>query len=299
MLSTLTFTVNVHAADLLPLAPGNTWTYREAITGESFNIQVGTQAYLNKRLYYTLLGYVEDQLLVRVNEYGNIVFWDEETGQDTLLISFEPVPTAWWEAPRRGCEQQGNTPASRGFYDGPAGRWDVVEIGYRTFGCFDAGVESEQFAENIGMVRRIVTTVAGAKIFDLVHARIGTQVISAGSVGAFSVTAEPSRSPGFWLVTLRIDLPYGSIMNLSFPSSQEYDARLRDLDGRILWTWSSDMLFAQVQHQLRFRGRFTATIEVPQPPAVSEGHHRYTVEAWMTNMESDPRFAAFTTVETR
>src|SRR5215470_17068916 len=104
MLSSLTFTVNVHAAELLPLAPGNTWTYRDAITGESFNVQVGTQVYLNKRLYHTLLGYVEDQLLVRIDEYGNIVYWDEETGHDLLLISFEPVPTAWWEAPRRGCE---------------------------------------------------------------------------------------------------------------------------------------------------------------------------------------------------
>jgi hypothetical protein len=291
--------MNVHAADLLPLAPGNTWTYRDAITGESFQIQVGTQVYLDKHPYHTLLGYAEDQLLVRVNEYGNIVFWDEETGQDTLLISFEPMPTEWWEALRRGCEQQGNTPALRSFYDGPAGRWDVVEIAYRTFGCFDAGVESEQFAENIGMVRRIVTTVAGPRIFDLVYARIGTQVITAGSVGSFSVTVEPSRSSTYWLVTLRIDLPYGSAMNLSFSSAQEYDARLRGADGRVLWTWSSDKLFAQVQHQLRFRGRFSATIEVPQPLVISEGPQRYTIEAWMTNMESEPRFAAITTAEAR
>ena len=287
---------NIYAADLLPLAPGNAWTYRDAVTGESFNVQVGTQVLINDRLYHTLRGYVKELLLVRVNEYGNIVYWDEEKAQDVLLISFEAVPRAWWEAPKRECPQEGQTSGARRSHEGPAGRWDALDIQFRTSGCADIGDESEQFVENVGMVRRVVTSFAGPRTFDLVYARIGTQVISAGNVGSFKVTALDSRSPGFWTVTLRIELPAGTAIKVNFPSSQEYDARLRDSDGRILWSWSADKLFLQAQHARVIQGGVLAVLEVPQPPAVPEGQHAYTIEAWVTTGRNEPAFAAVTGV---
>jgi len=36
---------------------------------------------------------------------------------------------------------------------------------------------------------------------------------------------------------------------------------------------------------------------IPFPPAVPERRHVYTMEAWMTNFEGEPRFAAATTAE--
>jgi hypothetical protein len=297
LLSLVTITGNVSAAELLPLAPSNGWIYRDAVTGDSFSVQVGAPVYLNQRLYHTLRGYGITTLLVHVNEYGNIVYWDEERAQDILLISFEYVPKAWWEAPMRECPQQGQTTRSRTVHTGSGGKWEALDIRYRSFECFDAGSESEQFAENIGMVRRVVNTIAGPRTYDLIYARVGTQVISAGNVGGFRVTALPSRSPGFWLVTLRIEVPAGTEVKLNFPSSQEYDARLRDSEGQILWTWSADKLFAQIQHELVIRGGFSATIEVPHPPSIPEGPHFFTIEAWLTNAEREPRFAAVTGVE--
>jgi hypothetical protein len=294
----LTGAIHLSAAEFLPLAPGNTWTYRDAASGHSFTVQVGTQVFLNQRIYHTLRGYVAEQLLVRVNEYGNIVYWDDDRGSDILLTSFEVVPRSWWEAPGRECEQQGQTQEASGTHDGPAGKWSVLQIQYRTLGCADAGTQSEQYAENIGMVRRVMNTIAGPRTFNLVHARMGTLTISPGSAGSFSVTAAPESWPGFWLVTLRIEVPAETMLTLHFPSAQEYDLRVRDVRGNILWTWSADKLFAQMVHERRISGGFSASVVVPHPPAIPEGPHFYTIEAWLTNVESDPQFAAVTGVRT-
>jgi hypothetical protein len=293
----LTGTTSVFGAELLPLAPGNRWTYRASTTGESFTVEVGTQVYLNQRVYHTLRGYVNEPLLVRASEHDSIVYWDEEKGADILLISFERPARNWWEAPRRECRQEGQTQEERARHEGPSGRWDVVQIEYRTYGCADVGAQSEQFTENIGMVRRVVSTIAGPRTFDLVHARLGAATISAGNAGSFSVTAVPAPVPGFWLATLRLDVPTETPLTLHFFSGQEYDLRLRDSRGNILWAWSADKLFAQVVHDIQVQGGYSATVEVPHPPAIPEGPHFYALEAWLTNAGDEPQFAAVTGVD--
>ena len=87
------------AGDFLPLAPGNQWTYQDSVTGQSFTVHVGvTQYFLNQHVYQMLHGYAPDKLLVRTNEYGNIVYWDQERETDLMLTSFEIVPGAWFQA---------------------------------------------------------------------------------------------------------------------------------------------------------------------------------------------------------
>lgn len=286
------------AGDFLPLAPGNQWTYQDAVTGQSFKVHVGiTQYFLNQHVYFVLHGYTPEKLLVRVNEYGNIVSWDQDREADLMLTAFEIVPGAWFEAYNRECPEIGQAQERRVAHDGPAGAWPALEIKYRSFACADAGDLSEQFAENIGMVQRVVNTFAGPRTFNLVHARVGNQQITAGRFGSFTVSALPGREPA-WTATLSIDQSFGSDLTLNFSSGQEYDARLRDADGKVVWTWSANRLFVQAEHRVQVGGGWSASITVPYPPAIPEGSHRYTLEAWLTNAEGEPRFAAATTVET-
>lgn len=283
------------AADFLPLAPGNNWTYRDAVTGDSINIRVGTQVYANEHTYHTLHGYAGKQLYVRTNDYGNLVYWDEEAGTEPILISFEPFQSGWWDANLRQCPTMGQTQEKRTAHAGPGGRWsNVLDIRYRTYGCADAGEISEQFAENIGMLQRVVSTIAGPRTYDLVYARVGTQTISPARTGNFSVAATDGAEPGTWQATLRIELP--GTVRLQFLSGQEFDARLRDSSGRIVWVWSADKLFVQALHDLRINGVWTANIVIPHPPSIPEAPQTYTLEAWMTPNEGEPRFAAVTTV---
>jgi hypothetical protein len=172
-----------------------------------------------------------------------------------------------------------------------------VEIQYRSVACADAGALMEQFADNIGMVRRVVSTIAGPRTFDLVQARVGGSLMSAGSTGGFILSAMESPEPGAWQATLRVSLPHGTSLNLRFPSGQMYEVKLRNSEGRILWTWSADKLFLQADHYVRVTGEWSATVMVPHPPATPEGPHVYTLEAWLTTAEGEPRFGAVTTVE--
>lgn len=145
------------------------------------------------------------------------------------------------------------------------------------------------------MVQRVVNTFAGPRTFNLIHANLGNQQITAGRTGSFSVSALPGPDNGTWIATLRIDQPLGSDLILHFPSGQEYDAKLRDADCRVLWTWSADKLFIQAEHCVGIGGGWSANITVPLPPSIPEGSQAYTPEAWMTNAEGEPRFGAATT----
>ena len=152
-------------ADFFPLQEGNTWTYREAAAGQTFSIRVGQPVTMAGHVYYDLTGYTDTDLLVRIEEtYGTLVYWDEVRSQDTLLTSFEQFEGGHWLAPFRPCpEQDGQGQLSLGNHDGPAGPIPgVLEILYRTIGCADVGVTGEQYADHLGMLRRVVTTIAGA-----------------------------------------------------------------------------------------------------------------------------------------
>ena len=286
----------VYAADYFPLAIGNRWTYRDSVTGASFIVEAGATLVVNDHVYNTLTGFTPAQLLVRINEFGNLVYWDSQVEMDLLLSSFEIVPGASFIARQRECpEEEGQVQEKPVVHDGPAGPWTALEIRYVTFACADVGDQLEQYVDNIGMVRRVVETFAGPRTYDLVYARVGSQVIAAGEKGGASLTATVGRDAATWEATLHIEQPDGRVLKLSFPSSQEYDFRLRDSHGAILWTWSADRVFSQVVHERDVNG-FTATVTVPFPAATSQGEPVLTLEAWLTSAENGPQFAAATSV---
>lgn len=144
------------------------------------------------------------------------------------------------------------------------------------------------------MLRRVVNTIAGLRTYDLIYARVGTQTISATPTGSFSIAVTDGET-GTWQATLRIAIP-GSIL-LHFPSSQEYDARLRDSSGRIVWTLVGRQALpagsARPTNQRRLERN-----QIPHPPAIPEGTQQYTLEAWLTTADGEPRLGAVNSVET-
>src|SRR3954451_915892 len=132
----LLYASSLFAADFFPLQVGNTWTYREAVTGQELTIRVGTPVFTNGNVYYSLTGYTDNRLLVRLNDYQNLVYLQEDTGTDTLLASFEPFEGGMWVAWFRPCDSVAKTRVQRVVHDGPAGPIrDVLDVQYRNFGC--------------------------------------------------------------------------------------------------------------------------------------------------------------------
>src|SRR3954447_8192597 len=155
-------------ADYFPLREGNAWTYREAATGQTLSVRVGPPVAIAGNVYYKLTGYVDSDLLVRLEEvYGALVYWDDARKLDILLTSFEQFEGGYWIAPFRPCsEQVGQGQLKRGNHDGPAGPVpDVLEVRYLAVGCADVGPVREQYAEHLGMLRRVETSIAGPRTF--------------------------------------------------------------------------------------------------------------------------------------
>lgn len=279
------------AADLLPLDMGNYWVYREDRTGETFTIRVGQPVWMQSgKTYHYLIGYAGDSVIARVDETGNLMALDEEMGAERMLTGFSERDGRWWQAPWRQCLQEGQTQEKRTTYDGPGGRWrNVVEVKYQSSACADAGLISEQFAGNIGMLRRVVTTITGPRTFDLVYARIGTQIIETSDRGRFSVAVERPIGQNHLRASLRIDIGFTPAVRLRFPSAQEFDVALRDVEGKIVWRWSDGRFFDQAAREKLIGNVWAETVTIPLPEGDLQG---YTVEGWLTTAPDEPKFAA-------
>ncbi len=281
------------AGEFLPLESGNEWIYRNAQSGQTFQVRVGTPVMADDKMYFSLRGYGDSMMLVRYDDDKQLVAFDEEQRKEFIVASFTPFERGRWQAYGRACDLEGQTLEKRTTHDGPAGAIrEALQIEYRINGCADAGVVSEQFAENVGMLRRVVQSIAGPRTYDLVYARVGNTILEAMPGGRFTVSANPT--PSSIRVTLRLQtLGSANPLPLTFPSSQEYEVLLRDDQGKVLWAWSEGKAFTQNLHSWNLQGQWSVTVDVPRPPSTSEPRAAvYAVQAWLTTMGPAPQFAA-------
>lgn len=292
LMSTLTLALALEAsAGLLPLEAGNFWVLRDGQTGETLTVRVGQRVNLQSgETYHYLTGYAGEYAIARENEVGNLVAFQEEGGAERILAGFTEPANQWWTAHGRACPVEGQTLEKRLPYDGPGVRISrALEIRYRPSGCADTGVIAEQFAENIGLVRRVVNTIAGPRNFDLVYARVGSQTIETPHHGRFSVLIDTPAGENAYRVTLRVDTGHTPALRLRFPTAQEFDVALRDPAGTVLWRWSDGRLFDPVPRENLLSDSWSATVLVPKPAEYANG---FSVEGWLTGAPGEPKFAA-------
>ena len=281
-------------AAFFPLSTGNTWTYKDLSGGSAFTVTVGQSLERDGKTYYQLRGYAESDVMARIHENGDLVHLDSE-GNETILTPLTPAAGKWEKAPLRMCDQLAQVEERRGQYNGPAAPLgEVLQVRYKVLNCADAGVDMEQYADNIGMVRRVVITFAGPRAYDLVSAQVGKAVINAGSYGSLTVNTDYRPGAESMDVVFRLRNT-GAPLKLQFTSSQEYDLQLRDSSGEVLWTWSATRLFLQMLHEREVAGEW-AVAEVVPLPAGGLRPGVYTIGAWITTKDQHPSFAAITTV---
>lgn len=276
-------------ADFFPLDNGNQWTYRNAATGETLTMTVGTYYVMDGHVYNKLSGYGQRPLLVRLNEQNNLVVADEDAGGERLLTSFDPSG-GWWNAPLRECEKVGQTQNQHTEHDGPAGPIrEVLDVRYQITACSGYGVEAEQYAENIGLVRRVVGSAAGPVTFDLIYARIGKLEINGAPNAGFSASTGITPQ-GDLSVLLRLQTnPIGEV-KLRFPTGQEFEVALRDESGNAVWKWSDGQFFAGGSHEKTIHGQWAVPVSIPRE-VISATRPGFTIQAWLTTSGAAAEFA--------
>jgi hypothetical protein len=148
LLLTLAAATSVYGGNLFPLSSGNSWMYRDAATGHTFEVRASLPVIVNGQTYHYLTGFGPEKLMARVNEFGNLVYWDENLGMELIITSFETGWIGEFESYGRQCATWGRTLLEHRPSSGPAGSWNVVQIDYLPYRCADAGELSEQYAEN-------------------------------------------------------------------------------------------------------------------------------------------------------
>jgi hypothetical protein len=147
------------------------------------------------------------------------------------------------------------------------------------------------------MLRRVVTTIAGPRQYDLVSARIGKLMVRADKGGAFSVTVRPGSNSDVALVaTLQLDVD--EPLRVRKPTAQDFDVVLKDEFGRAIWRWSDGKVFPAAIEERDLLGQLSYQVDIPARPngeALNAG--KYVVEGWFTSGDDRIQFSAATSVE--
>jgi hypothetical protein len=276
--------------DLFPLDSGNQWTYKEAKTGDTLTISVMyTPVMHNGNVYYKTTGYTAEPAYLRQADNGNIYAWNEEFQRDTLVTSFEVVPHAWYDTEIAGCQQGGQAreeTVRHRLNDGPY--LTAVQIGYRSYTCADTGLNEELYAENIGLLRRVVSTFAGPRTYDLVYAKTSVATYDSQRGNTFTVSLEQN-----WLecatgadrlsVGLRLSRRQAPPIELRFHSSQRLDIRVRNDKGDVVYQWSDDVVSLPYTGTVLVDRDVFYSVQVPlrkrNGQMLDGGYH--TLEAWL------------------
>jgi len=256
-------------------------------------VRAGTPLSLQDgRVFTRIDGYVGDGLWVRTAGDGTLLHLDEETGREYPLTSFSTAAPVWAEAPLRGCEQETQRATKQAAYAGPAGEFaDALTLEYRSFSCADAGILSEVYVPNLGLVRRTENTIAGPRVFELAAARVGNFTFAGRPAAGFDVSLNQA-SGGQLKAALLLTVIGGDAVDLSYGSSQDYDVVIWNSSGERVYVWSDGQFFTQSQRWRQVSGRLMHEVDLNTPAGLPDG--QYLIEAWLTAGPNGRAFAAMT-----
>jgi hypothetical protein len=293
----LTFSMlSAFGGDYFPLVSGSQWVYRGSLSNETLTVKMGPERQIAGHTYTQVTGYGMTPLFVRQAADGAYVYWNAATQADEVFLAFNGPGYA---AAANDCKHWAQASDDEGKYSGPLGDFgNARQVKYAGGLCADTGLISETFVPNLGLVQRTVTSFTGERQFDLVYAQIGgvTYITDAQVLFAMSLAELPNVNRERPLtVRLILDNRTPFPLELTFPSSQRFDFRLRDSRGQVVHTWSATRLFLQVVETLQLTGEHVWQAEIPlaglQPGS-------YVLEGNLTNTNGK-RFAAIASFDLR
>src|SRR5262249_50509117 len=154
--------------------------------------------------------------------------------------------------------------------------------------CSDAGPAEEPFASGVGLVRRVETTFAGPREWDLTYASLNGLLLAGPDLSftfAIDRLVYPADPTAVMQARLTIRNTTSLPLSLPFNSGQQYDLAIRDEAGRQVFLWSEGKVFIQVLMRLDLNpGEKTFVIDVKLADRAGKTFPagRYTVEGWLT-----------------
>jgi Intracellular proteinase inhibitor len=272
--------------EYLPLQTGNQWVYRGA--AGQFTVAVERGSAFEGRDYFLVKGFPSTpEVYLRNDGAGRVWMWDGEAKRERVWLDFTADEAPTGVDP---CNALSRVESREAKYSGPVGEFvNALRVRYTIAGCADTGVDSDLFLPYVGLVQRMVQTIAGPRAFELVYARLGEVAVITEPEVSFGVAVDR----GAKAVRLTLRNTTGVPLELNFGSSQSFDVVVRDEEGKDVWQWSSTRSFIQVLRNEQVSGERLWVVALPELKA-----GRYSVEGWLTTM-GVKRFAATAGIELR
>lgn len=293
MLGTKTFTLSLLMAgalfgqvEYLPLYPGNQWVYRGA--AGQFTLAVEKPVSFEGRDYFLVKGFPSTpEVYLRNDGEGRVWMWDALAKREKVWLDFQADEAPTGVDP---CNALSLVESREAKYNGPVGEFvNALRVRYTVAGCADAGIESDVFLPYVGLVQRMVQTIAGPRAYELVYARLGEIAVVTEPEVSFGVAVDRAGTSA--RLTLRNTT--GTPLELNFGSGQTFDVAVRDEEGKDVWRWSEGRGFTLALRTETVSGERLWVVKLP---VLKPG--RYSVEGWLTT-SGGQRFAASAGLEVR
>ena len=254
--------------DYFPLQVGNQWVYR---VGGRFDagarvIEITSTQTVNLREYFVTTGLTSDALLLRKNEAGSLVFYNQNDGQEHNWVAFSAPVGEAFRTEIDPCNSVAVIRSKSATLQTPVGEFNnALEVGYSPGRCADAGLNRESFLPNIGLAERRESNFAGEQVWELIYARVGDTTLE--KEVSFGVALDSSSYKPGGVITVRITLrnTQGQPLTLNFPSSQDFDVTIKNEAGGGVYQWSASRSFLAVFRTVEIRGEKNWALTVPTP----------------------------------
>ncbi len=293
MPGTKTFTLSLLLAgalfgqvEYLPLQTGNQWVYRGP--AGQFTVAVEKSAAFEGLDYFLVKGFPSTpEVYLRNDAEGRVWMWDGEAKREKVWLDFPADEAPTGVDP---CNALSRVESREAKYTGPVGEFvNALRVRYTIAGCADAGIDSDVFLPYVGLVQRMVQTIAGPRAYELVYARLGEIAVITEPEVSFGVAVDRAAKA----VRLTLRNKTGVPLELNFGSGQTFDVVVRDEEGKDVWRWSDGRGFTQALRSETVSGERLWVVTLPELKA-----GRYSVEGWLTTM-GGKRFAATAGVDFR
>jgi hypothetical protein len=273
-----------------PLEVGNTWLYKATTIIGTQPLQLST-TYQSMRVsgterigdqeYFDVSYFGRDVLLREDAATRNVFVYDRGTGAESTWVPLGlPVGTSF-SSTIDPCSPHGQIVSRTGAIGVPLGAFtDEVQVMFQN-SCNDAGITTQYYAPNVGLIRQDQSSFAGPVFYRLIYYRVGDRTAAVPEVSFTTAVDSPAYVPGN-LLAARLTLRNSGTdaVNLHFPSGQSFDLKILNDNGEAVYTWSSDKSFVMAARDVTLQpGELTYGVTVPLE-GMPAGH--YVLQAYLT-----------------
>ncbi len=286
----LASTLAAQTPDYFPLDVGNTWLYKAItiigtqplpLTTTYQTMRVTGMERIGDRQYFDVSYFGRDVLLRKDALTGNVFAYDRAAGAESTWVPLGLPVGASFSSSLDPCSQQGQIVSRTETIGVPLGAFtDEIQVKFQN-NCGDAGVTTQYYAPNVGLIRQDQSSFAGPVLYRLVYFHAGERTMAVPEVSFTAAVDSPVYVPGN-LLAVRLTLRNSGTdeLRLHFPSGQSFDLKIVNDKGQAVFTWSSDKTFVAIaRDEIIGPGELTYGATVPLD-GMAPGH--YVMQAFLT-----------------